>query len=521
MPNVRKCLVERFDIKTLNYIAEAKTENGKHYLGTLAGPAAEFIKPTRNGRKYNLQLWRNVESSEDFKEGMSTLTILGETDHPEDRLETKIKEVAIVMRKFEIREQEGIVWCEFDILDTPNGRILKELLDYGCQIGVSSRGSGEEIIENGETIIDPDTYFFICFDAVITPAVAKARPEIVEGFASGDTNKSNLLVESIKKEISNANTPQELESIKSIISATGLPELESVKDSINEKLNSVGNGDNISSKLVKELGESATKIEELEAKIESLEKSHSVDNIKMKEMRELIKSMKSNSKNLRECLQDARKQVSILEDDIVSITDQSSEYDESIESLKEQVSELSSENVSLKKRNSMLESKASRATELRTQLNESERIANKNSGLYEDVRRENIRLKKKLSEASNEIDIFKTTKSKLTAKAESLKKKNDSLLKENKMFRSRYLQMKSVQCGFSSETVKARLPENYTISDVDRVVSELLDKNDRLNKIPVSIPVSGISINESRIPSAEDEEISHTIGILKQLKGIQ
>ena len=89
------------------------------------------------------------------------------------------------------------------------------------------------------------------------------------------------------------------------------------------------------------------------------------------------------------------------------------------------------------------------------------------------------------------------------------------------MFRSRYLQMKSVQCGFSSETVKARLPENYTISDVDRVVSELLDKNDRLNKIPVSIPVSGISINESRIPSAEDEEISHTIGILKQLKGIQ
>ena len=221
----RKCLVERFNIDTLNYIAESKVENGKHYLGTLVGPAAEFIKPTRNGRKYTLKLWKNVEASEDFKEGMETLTILGETDHPDDRLETKIKEVAIVMRKFEIREQEGIVWCEFDILDIPNGRILKELLDYGCKIGVSSRGSGEEIVENNETIIDPDTYFFICFDAVITPAVAKARPEVLEGCEKVDTNKSSLLVESIQKEISDATTTQELESIKSIISATGLPEL--------------------------------------------------------------------------------------------------------------------------------------------------------------------------------------------------------------------------------------------------------------------------------------------------------
>lgn len=517
-----KCLVERFNVDTLNYIAESKTENGKHYLGTLAGPAAEFVKATRNGRLYNLKLWRNVEASEDFKEGMETLTILGETDHPDDRLETKIKEVAIVLRKFEIRENEGIVWCESDILDTPNGRILKELLDYGCKIGVSSRGSGEEIVENGETIIDPETYFFICFDAVITPAVEKARPEIVEGVVSDNANKSNLLVESIKKEISNATTSQELESIKSIISATGLPELKSIKESIDDKLNSIGNGDNISSKLIKELGESATKIEELESEIEFLRNVHTADNIRMKEMRELIKSMKSNSKNLRECLQDAKKQVSILEDDIVSMTEQSSEYDESLESLREEVTRLKSDKRTLKLKVSKLESaKASRINELQDKLVESRRTANENSGLYEDVRRENSRLKNKLSEASTEIDKYKTTERKLTAKAESLRKNNDSLIKENKLFRTRYLQMKAVQCGFSSETVRSRLPENYSISDVDRVVSELSDKKDRINKIPVAIPVSGISINESKAYDGEDEEISHTVEMLKQLKGIK
>ena len=124
----------------MKYIPEEKTIGGKRYLGTFEGIAAEFKKATRNGRLYNLRLWRNVEKDPDFKEAMDTLTCLGETDHPDERLETKIKEVAIVMTKFEIREQKGVVWCSFDILDTPNGRILKALLDYGCKIGVSSRG---------------------------------------------------------------------------------------------------------------------------------------------------------------------------------------------------------------------------------------------------------------------------------------------------------------------------------------------------------------------------------------------
>lgn len=521
MPNNRKCLVERFNVNTLQLINESRDENGKHYLGTLAGPAAEFTKPTRNGRKYNLKLWRTVEASEDFKEGMDTLTILGETDHPDDRLETKIKEVAIVMRKFEIREQEGIVYCEFDILDTPNGRILKELIDYGCKIGVSSRGSGEEITENGETIIDPDTYYFICFDAVITPAVAKARPEIVEGCEKSNYDKSTRLVESINNEISNATTQQELESIKSIISATGLPELDSVKESIDKKLESIGSGDNISSKLIKELGESATRIEELESKIESLTKTHDADNIRIEKMSDLIKSMKSNSKNLRECLRDAKRQVSILEDDIVSMTEQSSEYDESIESLREKLSAVIAENRSLRYKNSMLESRASKASELRGQLTESKKANSETTGLYEDARRENVRLKKKLSEASNKITKLQATERSLSVELESASKVNAKLSKDNKAFHARYLQMKSVQCGFSSETVRSKLPENYSISDVDRVVAELSEKKDRLSKVPVAIPVSGISLRESSSPSYNDNdpEIDHTIKMLEALKG--
>jgi hypothetical protein len=63
----------------------------------------------------------------------------------------------------------------FDILNTPSGKILKAVCDYGANIGISSRGSGDIIEEMGEEIVDPETYYFECFDAVILPAVKAAR----------------------------------------------------------------------------------------------------------------------------------------------------------------------------------------------------------------------------------------------------------------------------------------------------------------------------------------------------------
>ena len=124
-------LVERFDLREMKYIAEAT--KGSRYLGRFEGIAADFLHPTRNGRRYPLELWEKVANSLDFIEAMETKTLYGEADHPEERLETLITEAAICLRSFEIRKDEGVVWCSFDILDTPRGRILKSLLDYGSR----------------------------------------------------------------------------------------------------------------------------------------------------------------------------------------------------------------------------------------------------------------------------------------------------------------------------------------------------------------------------------------------------
>ena len=63
---------------------------------------------------------------------LETKTIFGETDHPSDesgRIDTSIKEVAIVLTDYQIDRDSGYVNVQFDILDTPQGNILKSLLD--------------------------------------------------------------------------------------------------------------------------------------------------------------------------------------------------------------------------------------------------------------------------------------------------------------------------------------------------------------------------------------------------------
>ena len=138
----------------------------KGCLGRLEGICADFKNPTRNGRLYTLELWKNVFNDPIFKESLESKTLLGELDHPEDRLEVLAGEACIVMTDYRIDEDEGVIYAGFDILDTPRGKILKTLLDYGCVMGVSSRGQGDITNTAEGERVDEDTYDFACFDVV-------------------------------------------------------------------------------------------------------------------------------------------------------------------------------------------------------------------------------------------------------------------------------------------------------------------------------------------------------------------
>ena len=153
----------------------------KGCLGRMEGICADYANPTRNGRFYSRKLWEKVFDNDLIKESLESKTLIGELDHPEDRFEPLAKEACVVMTDYKFDDDNQVVLGGFDILDTPAGRILKSLLDYGCVMGVSSRGQGD-IVQNAEfEEVEPDTYEFACFDVVTTPAVASARQHVTEG----------------------------------------------------------------------------------------------------------------------------------------------------------------------------------------------------------------------------------------------------------------------------------------------------------------------------------------------------
>ena len=167
--------------------------DGNPILGCLEGPCADIINPTRNGRKYSDELWERVFANEVVKEYFACGGIFGELGHPTDRSETDMAKICICMPKPPVKDDQGRLMGRWDILNTPNGRILKCLCDYGFKMGISSRGTGD-IVEDfdGNESVDPDTYQFEAFDAVLLPAVKSARLNLVKESVGNKTLKQAL-----------------------------------------------------------------------------------------------------------------------------------------------------------------------------------------------------------------------------------------------------------------------------------------------------------------------------------------
>lgn len=166
----------------------------RHILGRLYGPIATCVESTRNGRLYNKPLWEKALEDDIFLEKVATKALFLELGHPADREETDMKQACAC-----IPEVPKIVgddlYAYVDILDTPNGRLLKTLVDYGFVPGISSRGSGD-VMDNNQ--VDPETFFLETWDIVQLPAVKKARLNVCESLDSNGMKLKRALAESYK-----------------------------------------------------------------------------------------------------------------------------------------------------------------------------------------------------------------------------------------------------------------------------------------------------------------------------------
>lgn len=189
-------MLESFKSSNFEYKKLTEEEQQKRgILGRLVGPIADFKNPTRNGRKYTEKLWEKVYSDPIVKEKIDNRCLFCELGHPEDRLEVDPEKICACIAEVPKKSDDGRLYTVIDILDTPNGRILKTLLDYGTTVGISSRGEGDLITDyNGDEIVDPDTYQYETSDIVLLPAVKSARlTPVVESLTSNKTLKQALL----------------------------------------------------------------------------------------------------------------------------------------------------------------------------------------------------------------------------------------------------------------------------------------------------------------------------------------
>lgn len=117
-----------------------------------------------NGRYYSRDIWER--EMDKYQQVINENRALGELDHPE----TGIINLQNVSHNIKEAHWDGDdIIGTIEILGTPSGNILKELINAGITVGVSSRGEGS-VKQIGETLEVQDDFSLICWDFVSTPS---------------------------------------------------------------------------------------------------------------------------------------------------------------------------------------------------------------------------------------------------------------------------------------------------------------------------------------------------------------
>ena len=117
-----------------------------------------------NGRYYSKELWNR--EMEKYKELIDERRSMGELDHPESSV-INLQNVSHLVTEYHW-DGDNVIG-KIEILSTPSGNILKELIKAGVTVGVSSRGMGS-LEQNGNVMEVQDDFELLCWDFVSTPS---------------------------------------------------------------------------------------------------------------------------------------------------------------------------------------------------------------------------------------------------------------------------------------------------------------------------------------------------------------
>jgi len=188
------------EITQVDFLSEEKDGKKSHFI---EGVFLQAELENRNGRKYPVKtLAREVAKYDEhhIQKGRA-LGELGHPDGPTINLER-------VSHKIQSLQQEGNNFIgRAKILETPMGKIAKNMLDEGVKLGVSSRGMGSLRKEENCNIVCDDFMLATAADIVADPSAPDAFVDgIMEGkewvWSNGVLKEAH--VAQIKKEIDEA-----------------------------------------------------------------------------------------------------------------------------------------------------------------------------------------------------------------------------------------------------------------------------------------------------------------------------
>ena len=160
-------LIAEYTEQDIEFVTEASADGRKQYA--IEGVFGTAEEPNRNNRVYSKPVMEKAVNKY-VKEQVKTGRAVGELNHPDG---PTINLDKVSHRITDLRMEGNNVMGKAFILDTPNGQIVKGLLDGGVRLGVSTRGMGSLEKRNGINYVKED-FMLSTVDIVQDPSASKA-----------------------------------------------------------------------------------------------------------------------------------------------------------------------------------------------------------------------------------------------------------------------------------------------------------------------------------------------------------
>ena len=153
----------------VKYITEAR-EDGKKDL-FIEGIFMMADKPNKNNRVYPISILQR-EAQRYIKEYVNKNRAYGELGHPEGPT-INLERVCLMTK--ELRQEGNNFFGRAKVTDTPYGNIVRNLINEGASLGVSTRGLGSLTkTKDGMNIVQDDFYLATAADVVADPSAPNA-----------------------------------------------------------------------------------------------------------------------------------------------------------------------------------------------------------------------------------------------------------------------------------------------------------------------------------------------------------